>query len=157
MKQVVFVLVAACAAIVIGCVESTPIGSTIEPHSGNSLAKASPTSDPVIEFRTVVGDGSGDSYEIEGRVKYGLTQRPILSEEIFDLTLNTEAKVAQVGDSGNSFVVNEVRFEVVNLTGQSSALVDEVFFLRGGPRSLDLHLQFRMTAEGVSLVAVTIE
>jgi len=164
MKHAMFVLVAACAAMLFGCREGNPVGSpaqrvesSTEPASSNRLSKAKPASDDVIEFRSTVTHNSGESFAVEGRVKYTLTQRPILREDIFDLTLDTQAKINQVGKNGNSWRVGGRTMQAVDLTGRTSAQVDEWYFIQGGPSSMYLHLQFSVTATNVSLVGVTIE
>jgi hypothetical protein len=80
-----------------------------------------------------------------------------LREDIFDLALDTEAKIKQLGEQGGSWSIVRATTQTVNLTGRTSAQVDEGYFIRGGPNSMDLHLQFSVSAANVSLAAVTIE
>jgi hypothetical protein len=152
MKRSLFVLAVAAALVVVGC-DTQALEPTAQDAARNASLSKARASDNVIDVHLVVGDGSA-SYEVAGRIKYTLTQQPILSQELFDVVLDPELNVRAEGES---YPVNTRTFDTVNLTGRTSATFEQSYFLRGGPRSLDLHMQFEVTAAGVSLIAVMIE
>lgn len=106
----------------------------------------------VIGVHTIIGDGS-TAYEVVGIVKYTLTQVPILSEELFDLMLKPEIGVHMKKET---YYVASGSNERVSLTRRSTLKLEKEYFLRGGPASINLNLQFEVSATSVSLVGVSI-
>lgn len=160
MKRTASVLAAVVATVFMGCQESNMTGPSATPmHKTDPVSKAAPSgNNNVIILQTTVFDaGKGEQYSVTGQVKYGLTQLPIMSQELFDVVLDIQAKVKQLGSTERGWTVSNSSSEQVNLTRRTSASVDKWYFLRGGPNSLYLHIQFDVTATTVSVNSITFE
>jgi hypothetical protein len=92
-------------------------------------------------------------YEVLGRVKYQLIQLPILKEEVYDVSLETEVDVSQGKQTWN---VAGCSVDRVVLNGVNEEILDKYYFLRRGPLSIYLNLQFAVTATEVLLIGVDI-
>ncbi|MEK9136740.1 MAG: hypothetical protein AAB393_06415, partial [Bacteroidota bacterium] len=100
MKRTASILAAVVATVLVGCQESNVTGPSATPMlETNAVSKAAPSNNSSILILevTVVDAGTGEKYSVTGQVKYELTQRPIMSQELFDLVLDTQAKVKQLG------------------------------------------------------------
>lgn len=160
MKRTASILAAIIAAALVGCQESNVTAPSATSLPGaNPLSKAAPSSNSnIITLQSILFDaGKAGQYSVSGQVKYGLTQLPIMREELFDVELNTQAKVKQEGSLERGWTVNDKCSERVNLTYQTSARVDKWYFLQGGPNSLYLHVRFDVTATTVSVISISIE
>ena len=160
MKRTASILAAVVATVLVGCQESNVSGpSAASMNETNSVSKAasSNNSNIIILEATVVDAGTNEQYSVTGQVKYGLTQLPIMREDLFDVVLDTQAKVKQLGPTERGWTVNNNSSERVNLTGRTSATVDKWYFLQGGPNSRYLHVRFDVTATAVSVSSVSIE
>jgi len=117
------------------------------------------SSDNIIVVNASIdgGDARMSRYKVEGNVKYRLEQVPILSEELFDLTLRADIAVYEYGKGKNQFTVTNTTEQRVTLTRRASASVEQRYFLRGGPNSLSLILSFEVTVSGVTLKTIAIE
>jgi hypothetical protein len=80
-----------------------------------------------------------------------------MREELFDVALNTQAKVKQLGLNETGWTVSNTSSERINLTHQTSATVDKWYFLQGGPNSKHVHIRFDVTATRVSVNSISIE
>jgi hypothetical protein len=80
-----------------------------------------------------------------------------MRQELFDLALETQAKVKQLGSRESGWTVSSNSSEQIDLTHQTSATVDKWYFLQGGPNSLYLHVRFDVTATTVSVNSISIE
>lgn len=160
MKRSVFLLAIIPAAIIVGCQDSNVNGPATAPViQTGSLSKAvlSNRSNIIILQATVIDAGTGDQYSVTGQVKYGLTQLPIMREELFDIALDIQAKVKPLSSSTNGWTVNNTSSGRVTLTRQTSVTIDKWYFLRGGPNSRSLHIRFAVTATTVSVSSINIE
>ena len=160
MKRSMFVLAIVLMAIIIGCQESNVNGPSATPMlETNPVSKAAPSNNSgvIVLQATVINANTNEQYSITGEVKYGLTQLPIMSEELFDVALDTQAKVKQLGSTERGWTVNDNSSERVDLTRRTSATVDKWYFLQGGPHSLYLHVRFEVTATTVSVNSISIE
>lgn len=160
MKRAASILAAVVATVLVGCQESNVTGpSAARMLETNPVSKAAPSnnSDIIILQATVVDAGTGEQYSVTGQVKFGLTQLPILSEELFDVVLDTQAKVKPLGSNRSGWTVSNNSSERVNLTRQTSANVDKWYFLQGGPSSLYLHVRFDVTTTTVFVSSISIQ
>jgi len=160
MKRTASILAAVAVTVLMGCQESNVTDPSATPmRETDPVSKAEPNgnSNIIILQATTDDAGKGEQYSVTGQVKYGLTQLPIMSQELFDVALDTQAKVTQLGSTERGWTVNNSSSERVNLTRRTSATVDKWYFLRGGPNSLYLHIQFDVTATTVSVNSITFE
>ncbi len=160
MKRTMFALTITLMVIIVGCQESNVNGpsATAVPQTGPlSKAVLGSNSNIIILEATVVDAGTNEQYSVSGQVKYGVTQLPIMREDLFDVVLDTQAKVKQLDPTERGWAVNNNSSERVNLTGRTSATVDKWYFLQGGPNSRYLHVRFDVTATTVSVSSVSIE
>ena len=160
MKRTASILAVVVVTALVGCQESNVTGPSATPMLETnpvSKAAASNNSGVIVLQATVVDAGKDEQYSVTGQVKYRLTQLPIMSQELFDLSLDTEAKVNRLGSREQGWTVNDNGIERVNLTHQTSATVDKWYFLQGGPSSLYLHVQFDVTATTVSVSSISLE
>jgi len=160
MKRTASILAAVVATVLVGCQESNVTGpSATSMLETNPVSKAAPgnNSNIIILQATVADAGTNEQYSVTGQVKYGLTQLPIMSQELFDVALDIQAKVKQLGSTERGWTVNNSSSERVNLTRQTSAIVDKWYFLQGGPNSLYMHIRFDVTATTVSVNSISFE
>jgi len=160
MKRTASILAAVVATVLVGCQESNVTGpSATRMLETNPVSKAAPSGNSnIIILQATVGDADkGEQYSVTGQVKYDMTQLPIMSQELFDVVLDTQAKVELLGSGRSGWTVSNTSSERVNLTRQTSAIVDKWYFLRGGPNSLYLHVRFDVTATTVSVSSINIE
>lgn len=80
-----------------------------------------------------------------------------MSRELFDVVLDTQAKVVQLRSAERGWTVNNSNSEEVDLTRRTTATVDKWYFLQGGPGSLVLHVRFDVTRASVSVSSISIE
>lgn len=160
MKHSMFVFAIAIATIALGCQNSNTTGPSATTELQARQLSKHPASDNVIQLNTTIRNGvrkEQEVYEVTGRVKFVLTQVPILRGDLFDLVLETDAKVSQLIPTQDSWTFGNTSIDRINLTLQTSATVDRWYFLRGGPNSLYLHIQFSVTTNSMSVISITIE
>jgi len=158
MTRSLYALAIVLTAITVGCHE----GETSDPVGSSALgaghpAKAATSTNILILDPKFGGDRGDGEYTVTGQVRYGLTQRPIMSRSLFDVVLGTQAKVTQAGSPEAVWTVNNTGSELVDLTNRTAGTVDKWYFLQGGPYSASLHIRFVVTETTVSLASVTVE
>jgi hypothetical protein len=150
MKRSPFVLLVAMVAVgTIGCHEDT----TLEPSGTNlsgGLAKAA-SSENVIILPATLATSAG-VLDVVGTVKYAVTQSPILREELYDVSLSTDVLINALGFSR----ITSTSVDRVNLSGRASTQLEKYYFLRGGPLSTYLYLEFEISARRVTLTNMSI-
>jgi hypothetical protein len=160
MKRLTGFLAAVVATSLMGCQESNftgPSATAMRTPDAVSKSALSDNTDIIILQASINDANEGDQYSVTGRVKFGLTKLPIMSQELFDVVLDTEAKVKPLGSTPGGWAVSNNSLERVNLTYQTSGTVDKWYFLQGGPNSMYLHVRFDVTATTVSVNAISIE
>lgn len=80
-----------------------------------------------------------------------------MSRELFDVVLDTQAKVERLRPAERGWSVNHRSSDEVDLTRRTTATVDKWYFLQGGPGSLVLHVRFDVTRASVTVSSISIE